>query len=73
MAGSSRSASVEQSRANTHTHPSHTLSHTCVLTSSGYLTPSRLCSEPSVEALQHPQWKVMRPTLNFDLRAPPLT
>lgn len=43
------------------------------LTSRGYLTPSRLCSDPSDEALQRPQWKVMRPTLNFDLRPPPLT
>lgn len=42
------------------------------LTSSGYLTPSRLCSEPSEEALQRPQWKVMRPTLNLDARPPPL-
>lgn len=43
------------------------------LTSSGYLTPSKLCSEPSEEALQRPQWKVMRPTLNFAHRPPPLT
>lgn len=46
--------------------------HELGLTSKGYLTPSRLCSEPSEEALQRPQWKVMRPTLNFDLRPPPL-
>lgn len=43
------------------------------LTSRGALTPSRLCSDPSDEALQRPQWKVMRPTLNLDLRPPPLT
>lgn len=42
-------------------------------TSSGYVLPFRLCSEPSDVVLQWPQWKVIRPTRNLELSPPPLT